>query len=824
MVITPSKNKVTVSDNEINGRYKSLIEASPNGIATVNKMGIVTFCNSTFLKLTGFSESEIVGKHLTKLPTLRKKDIPKYLKLIVFALKGGDIPEVDFVYITKSGEERNSKAITSLVKEEGKVTELLLILRDTTVEKNAEKALDKYERDFRNLIENTSDIIMRIRAYPKLKMEYISPSVNKVLGYSQKEHYKIDDLGLRIVRPDDSSLLEEMLKGNHDFKKPITVRFNHKKGNIVWLEFKFTSIYNRKGQLEIVECIARDITELKTTQHKLEERAKEIKCLYVLSNFSAQSDITLENIFQKTLKLIPSSWQYPENTCVIILFNGKEYKTRNYKATKWRQSADIKINGKKLGTIKVYYLKKKPDIYDGPFLKEERGLINGIADIIIGFIERKKSEKEIKNIAKFPSENPNPVGRIDLKGKILYGNKACKIKFKEWNYCLGGDAPKPIYNIVKKMIKEKSYKSQIIEVSMGDKIYEFTVTPVVEAGYINIYGRDLTKKKKAEASLKESEAKYRSLYLSMNEGVCLHEIIYDKRKKPVDYIILDVNNAYEKIIGLKRDQVIGKKATDAYGADDAPYIDIYEKVTRTGKSILFEAYFAPLEKHFEISVFSYEKGKFVTVFLDITDRKNAELQIKDGYAKLQKTFNNTIKTLASLIETRDPYTSGHQKRVAKLTTAISKEMGFTEDKIKAINISALLHDIGKINIPASTLAKPGKLSDIEYEMIKTHPRLGYDVLKNIEFPWPVADIVLQHHEREDGSGYPNGLKGKDILTEAKILIVADTVEAMSSHRPYRPALGIDKAIAEIKKNKGKLYDPKIVDACVLLFEKKNFKF
>jgi len=136
----------------------------------------------------------------------------------------------------------------------------------------------------------------------------------------------------------------------------------------------------------------------------------------------------------------------------------------------------------------------------------------------------------------------------------------------------------------------------------------------------------------------------------------------------------------------------------------------------------------------------------------------------------------------------------------------------------------MLHDIGKMNIPTSILSRPGKISDNEYKMIQDHSKLGYDVLKNIEFPWPVADIIIQHHEREDGSGYPNGLRGKDILIEAKILIVSDVVEAMSSHRPYRPALGIDKALKEIKKNKGKLYDPKIVDTCVGLFEKNNFKF
>jgi PAS domain S-box-containing protein len=264
MVIKSLKNKVTLSNNEINGRYKSLLDASPNGVLTISKIGIITFCNSTFLKLTGYSEIEIVGKHASKNPTLQKKDIPKYLKMVASAFKEDSLPEVNFEYITKSGKECYGRATMGLVKKDDKFSELLLVFRDTTDEKNTKKALVESERGFRNLIENTSDIIMRIRVYPKFKMEYISSSVVKVLGYSQKDNYKIGDLGLRIVHPEDRSLLEEMLKDNHDFKIPIIVRFNHKKGNTVWLESKFTPIYNKKG---IRDMIPESITKSTSNQN-----------------------------------------------------------------------------------------------------------------------------------------------------------------------------------------------------------------------------------------------------------------------------------------------------------------------------------------------------------------------------------------------------------------------------------------------------------------------------------------------------------------------------------------------------------------------------
>jgi len=200
------------------------------------------------------------------------------------------------------------------------------------------------------------------------------------------------------------------------------------------------------------------------------------------------------------------------------------------------------------------------------------------------------------------------------------------------------------------------------------------------------------------------------------------------------------------------------------------------------------------------------------------------LDLEKSKKRLQKTMEGTINTIGKITETRDPYTAGHQKNVSQIATFIAQEMKLPQDKIEGIRIASLVHDIGKISIPAEILNRPTKLSEIEYSLIKDHSQIGYDILKSIDFPWPVAQIVLQHHERLNGSGYPNKLKGDKILLEAKIIGVADVVEAMSSHRPYRPALGIDAALEEISKNKGVLYDPEVVDACLKLFKKKEFKF
>jgi putative two-component system response regulator len=204
--------------------------------------------------------------------------------------------------------------------------------------------------------------------------------------------------------------------------------------------------------------------------------------------------------------------------------------------------------------------------------------------------------------------------------------------------------------------------------------------------------------------------------------------------------------------------------------------------------------------------------------------KRTEEELRQSCTKLQKTLNETIQAWVSAIEVRDPYTADHQRGVTQLACAIATEMGLPKEQIKGIRLAGLIHDIGKLDIPLEVLSKPTELTKLERDMIQAHPQVGYDVLKTIGFPWPVAQIVLQHHERLDGSGYPQGLSGEKIILEARILAVADVVKAMSSIRPHREPCGIDKALDEISQNRGVLYDSRAVDACLKLFTEKGFTF
>ena len=209
---------------------------------------------------------------------------------------------------------------------------------------------------------------------------------------------------------------------------------------------------------------------------------------------------------------------------------------------------------------------------------------------------------------------------------------------------------------------------------------------------------------------------------------------------------------------------------------------------------------------------------------EIVVRKMAEGSLQQSYKQLLKNLDEIVYAMSLTTEERDPYTAGHQRRTTDLAMSLGEEMELSEHQIKGIQMASLIHDMGKISVPGEILSKPGSLNSAEIQLIQRHPQVAYDILKQIDFPWPVDQIVLQHHEKINGSGYPNGLTGGEIMLEARILCVADVVETIETHRPYRPGLGRDSALEEILKNRGILYDPDVVDSCLSLFKGKNFQY
>jgi PAS domain S-box-containing protein len=328
-------------------------------------------------------------------------------------------------------------------------------------------------------------------------------------------------------------------------------------------------------------------------------------------------------------------------------------------------------------------------------------------------------------------------------------------------------------------------------------------------------------RKRMENDLKEASEKLRSL-TSYVDSMYLVD-------KNCTYLFM--NERHLKRFGLSSEEVVGKKYGEFHSAEDTKQLaeDVRE-VCETGNPITKE-HQSERDGKFFLRTFTPIMGRgkdgiilqIAVISKDITHIKSAEKKLQTTLDSLRRAVNTTIQVMVSAVETRDPYTAGHQIRSADLARAIADEMALTQEKIDGIRIAGSIHDIGKLSIPAEILSKPTKLSNLEFSLIKEHANRGYEILKNVESSWPLAEIVHQHHERMDGSGYPKHLKGDAILIEARILAVADVVESMASHRPYRPALGTEAALEEIEKNRGILYDADAVDACLKVFREKRYK-
>ncbi len=329
--------------------------------------------------------------------------------------------------------------------------------------------------------------------------------------------------------------------------------------------------------------------------------------------------------------------------------------------------------------------------------------------------------------------------------------------------------------------------------------------------------------KRVEKTLVESARMYRTLVESLQEGIAIldpdENIIFAN-----DYFCKTFNYLKEEIIGMNLQEIVPKEEFKKVLQETAKrrnsITSKYELIIKRkdGKMRYIIVSTAPWVN---------DKGEFQGTFegiLDITDYKRTQEKLRKSLEKTIKILNSTTYAITHVLEARDPYTAGHQQRVTQLACAIAKDMALPDELVEGIRIAGLLHDIGKIAIPAEILGKPSGLTKDESNIIKNHPQVGYDILKTIEFPWPIARIILQHHERMDGSGYPAGLSGEEIMVEARILAISDVVEAMIYHRPYRPARGILEALQEISQNKNGCYDPEVVDVCVTLFTEKGFKF
>ena len=334
--------------------------------------------------------------------------------------------------------------------------------------------------------------------------------------------------------------------------------------------------------------------------------------------------------------------------------------------------------------------------------------------------------------------------------------------------------------------------------------------------------RDISERERAAQSLRESEERFRAMIEQSISGTCIigadGRFVYVNPRlasilghadgaalvgRPLLDFVVPENR--ELVEGNLRERLAGEARSARYH---------FDVVRRDGSRVTLGA-------HGTVGTYRGQRVVIATV-QDVTELLRAEEEIKGYVKKLEHAMRGTLEVTSKMVELRDPYTRGHERRVAEICAALGAALGFAAERIEGLRVAGSVHDVGKIAVPAEILSKPARLTPAEYALVKEHAQLGYEILKEVEFPWPVAEVAWQHHERLDGSGYPRGLKGGEILLEARILAVADTVEAMSSHRPYRPGLGLEAALAEIEKGRGHLYDGDVADACLRVCREKGY--
>ncbi|MBI4744031.1 MAG: PAS domain S-box protein [Actinobacteria bacterium] len=491
------------------------------------------------------------------------------------------------------------------------------------------------------------------------------------------------------------------------------------------------------------------------------------------------------------------------------------------------------------GVLKI--CAKEPDAFDSEEVKLLMTLGEDLSYGVMSLRTREKhkraeealaeSEEKYRTMVEYSNDL---IWTLDKNGNFTYANKRAEevsgYKMANW---LGksfapmiplDDLPR-IEDIFMKTLSGKSMQYEVTVYREDRSIFTLSVNtaPIFKnneiVGTVS-FGRDITESRKVEEALRASEREKALILESVSELV-----VYQDREHKVIW----ANSVAGESVNQMAEELVGRYCYEIWHQRTEPCINCpVTEALKTGKPQEGETS-SPDGREWVINGYPVrgtdgEVISVVEVTQEITERKRMERELRESLEKLKRITEETICALATTVEIRDPYTAGHQQRVSKLACGIAREMGFSEEGIEGIYMAGLAHDIGKIHVPAEILSKPGVISKVEFDMIRTHPEIGYDILKTIEFSCPIAQMVLQHHERMDGSGYPAGLSGDEIILEARILAVADVVEAMSSYRPYRPSLGVEMALEEISQNRGILYDTDVVDACLKLFNEKGFKF
>ncbi|MCX5850171.1 MAG: PAS domain S-box protein [Deltaproteobacteria bacterium] len=817
-------------------RFRLLSEAAEEGIAIHDK-GVIIEANQALASMFGYKLSEMIGKYV------KNGASPESWKLILKHIDTGNDKPYEITAVRKDG----STFVCSMVGKPYKYKDRTLrvaTFRDITECKRTQEALRASEEKYSTLVENATDGVSIIQ---DKVIKFANRRMAEMSGYTVEELTGMSTFDL--VPPDFAPKLSERFS-QRERGQSVSEIFNTqmlcKDGTFKEME-NSTRIIQYEGKPAVIGII-RDITERKLLEEELKQSVENNRKFF---EDHVAPGIIIDPGTGKIIHINHAAAQY-------YGWTREEMMQMNIAQINTLSREEINTETKKVLLNEKNQFESKHRLADGSVRDVEvfssmikiRGM-DMIHSITYDITERKRSEELLKQSeAKYrllADHMKDHVWLMDMNLKWTYISPSME---KLLGYTLDELLQLPLDKFLTEASFPKAMEFFFMEMPKAlaappsyslKRLLEFEChckdgqTLWIESSFSFIRdvngkplsvlgeGRNITERKQIEDSLRKSEENFRHSFDESPLGVRIStaegETIY------ANSAILDIYG-FDSIEELKNTTPKERYTPESYA----------EFQTRKRKRVRGE--FGPSEyevsivrkngelRHlyvFRKQIFWNGKNQSQVIYQDITLRRRAEEKLNEILENLRQSIKTTIQVLGTASEARDPYMAGHQKRVADLARAIATEMKLPHDKIEAIRMAGAIHDIGKISVPSEILCKPAILTDLEFCLIKNHSQYSYEIIKGVESPWPLADIVHQHHERIDGSGYPQGLKDGNILIEARIIAVADVVEAMMSYRPYRPALGIEIALAEVEKNAGTLYDSKAADACLRLFREKSYQ-
>ena len=704
-------------------KYRELYDFLPIPVYEMDFEANITSANRAIYETFRGTEEDL-KKGFKAWQLISPEEIEKSKKNIQALLKGKQVEGTEYTMMRLDGSVFPGIVISSVIYSDGKPVGIRGAIIDITNRKQTEKALQESEKYFKEITENSSDII--IITDKKGDIKYCSLSAERIIGYKPEE--LIGRNVIKFIHPDD------VKRAVNDFGKAVLA-----KDPAIPNAFR---ILHKDGSERYVEGLGKNLLDNPT-----------------IAGFIMNiHDITERKLADKLLRK-----------------NEERYRTLVQNAS------------------------------DIVFRTDDTGhytFVNPATLRITGYSEEELIGKHYNSLIR-PDKHKEAM-------KVFVGQYESRVK----NTYLE-------FPIIRKDGHEAWIGQNTQLIIDGDQVIGFQAV-----------ARDITERRRTEAALEESEKKYRLLADNVNDVI----FVLDMNLR-----FTYVSPSVKTLMGYEQEDILTLLASEiitptSWDLAVRTLSEIME-LEKAGKREIPQSQILQLEMRRKdgSTVWTEVKASFIRdehqrpigiigVGRDITERMRTEKELYQTLDNLRKSFGATVQVMVSAVEMRDPYTAGHQKRVADLARSIATEMGLNKDIIEGIRMAGSIHDIGKLSIPAEILSRPAKLTNIEFSLIKEHSQSGYEMLKDMESPWPLAQIVYQHHERMNGTGYPRNLKGNEILIEARILAVADVVEAMASHRPYRASLGIEVALEEIEKNKGIIYDADVADACLKLFREKGYQF